>query len=173
MGIFHLTLSKIHEILNGKDLEFLSSTKLEFLKSDLYFWYYEHLKLMFFKRIGPRNFWSFAVGTSTDFHSFISEYFHSIFRSKVECSMLNKTTQNVFHWWAFSQGCGSGSWKRSFFCGSGSAKILPLPHRLFDLKSNLAKNVVHFPMCIKRWSCTISLNKHVIWVVRENDIKHN
>ena len=38
------------------------------------------------------------------------------------------------------QGCGSRSeiWKRSFFCGSGSAKNLPLslPHRLFDLKSN-------------------------------------
>jgi len=41
------------------------------------------------------------------------------------------------------EGCGSGSWKRYFFCGSrsGSAKILPLPfqHRLFHLKSNLAK----------------------------------
>jgi len=36
------------------------------------------------------------------------------------------------------QGCGSGSWKRwkrSFFCGSGSTKILPLPlpRTLFDL----------------------------------------
>jgi len=31
----------------------------------------------------------------------------------------------------------------------------------------------HFPMCIKWWSCTISLNEHVISVVRENDIKHN
>jgi len=27
----------------------------------------------------------------------------------------------------FAKRCGSGSWKRSFFCGSGSAKILPLP----------------------------------------------
>ena len=40
-------------------------------------------------------------------------------------------------------------WKRSFFCGSGSrsAKILPLPlpHRLFDLKSNLAKQFCPFP----------------------------
>ena len=51
-----------------------------------------------------------------------------------------------------SQGCGSGSWKRkrwkrSFFCGSGSAKILPLPlpHRLFDFKSNLAKKFCPFP----------------------------
>jgi len=45
------------------------------------------------------------------------------------------------------QGCGSGSWKRSFFCGRGSAKILPLPlpHRLFDLESNLAKNFCAFP----------------------------
>jgi len=48
------------------------------------------------------------------------------------------------------QGCGSGSWKpwkRSFCCGSGSAKILPipLPHRLYDLKSNLAKNFCPFP----------------------------
>jgi len=52
---------------------------------------------MFFKRIEPKNFWSFAVGTLTDCHSFISEYFHSIFCSKVEGSMLNKTTQKVFH----------------------------------------------------------------------------
>jgi len=54
---------------------------------------------MFFERIGPKNSWSFAVGTWTDCHSFISEYFHSIFCSKVEGSMLNKTTQEVFHWW--------------------------------------------------------------------------
>ena len=48
-----------------------------------------------------------------------------------------------------NQGCGSGSWKwkRSFFCGSGSAKILPLllPHKLFDLESNLAKKFCPFP----------------------------
>jgi len=30
-------------------------------------------------------------------------------------------------------------------CGSGSAKILPLPHRLFDLKSNLEKIFCPFP----------------------------
>ena len=32
-------------------------------------------------------------------------------------------------------------------CGSGSAKILPLPlpHRLFDLKSNLEKKFCPFP----------------------------
>ena len=36
-------------------------------------------------------------------------------------------------------------WKRSFFCGSGSAKNLPLPHRLFDLNSNLAKKFCPFP----------------------------
>jgi len=49
---------------------------------------------MFFKRFGPKNYWRFAVGTSTECHSFISEYFHSIFCSKVEGSMLNKTTQS-------------------------------------------------------------------------------
>jgi len=48
---------------------------------------------MFFERIGPKNSWSFAVGTSTECHSFISEYFHLIFCSKVEGSML-KTTQS-------------------------------------------------------------------------------
>jgi len=48
--------------------------------------------------IGPKNSWSFAVGTSTDCHSFISEYFHLIFCSEVEGFMLNKT-QEVFHWW--------------------------------------------------------------------------
>jgi len=49
---------------------------------------------MFFERIRPKNYWSFVVGTSTDYHSFISEYFHSIFCSKVEGSTLNKTTQS-------------------------------------------------------------------------------
>jgi len=53
---------------------------------------------MFFERIGPKNSWSFAVGTSVDCHSLISEYFHSILCSEVEGSMLNKTTQEVFHW---------------------------------------------------------------------------
>jgi len=53
---------------------------------------------MFFKRIGPKNSWNFAVGISTDCHSFIPEYFRSIFCSKVEGSMLNKSTQKVFHW---------------------------------------------------------------------------
>jgi len=38
-----------------------------------------------------------------------------------------------------------GMRKRSFFCGSGSAKILPLPHKLFDLVSNLAKTFCPFP----------------------------
>ena len=41
----------------------------------------------------------------------------------------------------------AGMWKRkqSFFCESGSAKILLLPHRLFDLESNLAKTFCPFP----------------------------
>jgi len=52
---------------------------------------------MFFKRIGPKNSWSFAAGTLTECHSFISEYVRSIFCSKVEGSMLKKTTQKVFH----------------------------------------------------------------------------
>jgi len=51
---------------------------------------------MFFERVGPKNSWSCAVGTSTDCHSFISKYFHSIFCSKVEGSMLNKTTHRKF-----------------------------------------------------------------------------
>ena len=49
---------------------------------------------------------------------------------------------------------GSGSWKRkrwkrSFFCenGNGSAKNLPLPlpHRLFDLRSNFTIKFCPFP----------------------------
>jgi len=56
------------------------------------------------------------------------------------------TTKNWCNFKRFNQGYGSGSWKRSFFCGSGSAKILPLglPHRLFDLKINLAKKFCPF-----------------------------
>ena len=69
-----------------------------------------------------------------------------------------------------NQGCGSGSWKRkwwkqSFFCGSGSAKILPLPvpHRLFDLESNLAKKFCPFP--------NVDLSGEVAWgAVRKNII---
>jgi len=59
---------------------------------------------MFFKRIGPKISWSFGVGTSIDCHSCISEYFHSIFCSYVEGSMLNKTTQKDFHWWPLNPG---------------------------------------------------------------------
>ena len=38
-----------------------------------------------------------------------------------------------------------------FFCESGSTKILslPLPHRLFDLKSNLAKKFCPFSDVVK------------------------
>ena len=45
------------------------------------------------------------------------------------------------------QGFGSGSWnrKRSFFCGSAKNLLLPLPHRLLDLKSNLVKKFCPFP----------------------------
>jgi len=38
-----------------------------------------------------------------------------------------------------------GMRKRSFFFASGSAKILPLPHRLFDLESNFVKKFCSFP----------------------------
>ena len=40
-----------------------------------------------------------------------------------------------------------GMWKRSFLCGSRSAKNLPLPHRLFDLKRNLAKKFFSVYRC--------------------------
>jgi len=76
----------------------------------------------------------------------------------------------------FNQGCGSGSWKRwkrSFFCGS--AKILPLPllHRLFDLKSKLAKKFCPFPNVDQTVKLHKSLNERAISVARENEIKHN
>jgi len=51
---------------------------------------------MFCKRIEPKKFWSFAVGASTDCHSFVSEYFHSIFCSKVQGFMLKKTKHKSF-----------------------------------------------------------------------------
>jgi len=57
---------------------------------------------MFFKRTDPKNYWSFAVANSTDSHFFIYDYFHSIFCSKVQGSMLNKT--EVFYWWALNPG---------------------------------------------------------------------
>ena len=48
--------------------------------------------------------------------------------------------------WDLNQGCGSWKWwKRSFFCGSAKLLPLPLPHRLFDLKSNLVKKFCSFP----------------------------
>ena len=80
------------------------------------------------------------------------------------------------------QGCGSGSriwkrkrWKRSFFCGSGTAKILPLPlpHRLFDLESNMAKKFCPFPNVDLSGEVALSLNERATSVARENEIKHN
>jgi len=51
-----------------------------------------------------------------------------------------------------NQGCGSGSWKwkRSFFCGSGSAKIPPLLFHISYLTWRVTwqKSFVHFPMWI-------------------------
>jgi len=35
------------------------------------------------------------------------------------------------------------------------------------------KSFVHFPMWIKQWSCTVSVNERAISVARENEIKHN
>jgi len=101
-GFFIWPSQKFTKFYKGKDLRLLELNKLEFLKSDLYFWNYKHLK--FFNRIRPKNSWSFAAGTSADCHSFISEYFHSIFCSKVESSVLNKTTQKIFHRWPLNPG---------------------------------------------------------------------
>ena len=63
-------------------------------------------------------------------------------KSKIPLVTPRPVFHNKFSW-------KSGMRKRSSFCGSGSrsAKILPLPlpHRLFDLKSNLAKKFCPFP----------------------------
>ena len=71
---------------------------------------------------------------------------HSQFSYSSSGSPINNVeVKNIQSAGCYSE-CGSGSrswkrkrWKRFFFCGSGSAKILPLPHSLFDLKSNLVK----------------------------------
>jgi len=49
-GFFILPSPKLTKFYKGKDLRLLSSTKLEFLKSDLYFQNYEHLKFWCFSR---------------------------------------------------------------------------------------------------------------------------
>ena len=49
-GYFIWPSPKFTKIYKGKDLRLLSSAKLEFLKSDLYFWNYEHLKFWCFSR---------------------------------------------------------------------------------------------------------------------------
>jgi len=59
---------------------------------------------MFFKKIGPKNFLSFASWSSSGCHYFISEYFHSIFCSEVQGSMLNKTRQSFLYWWPLNPG---------------------------------------------------------------------
>ena len=93
--IFHLILTKIHEILHGERSQASELNKVGIFEIGPVFPKLCAFEiLMFFLRIGPKNSWSFAVGTSTHCHSFISEYFHSIFCSKVEGSVLNKTTQS-------------------------------------------------------------------------------
>jgi len=105
MGIFHLTFTKIHKILQGERSQVSELNKVGIFEIGPVFpklWTFEIL--MFFKRIGPKISWRFGVGSSIECHSFISEYFHSIFCSQVEGSMLNKTTQKVFHWWPLNPG---------------------------------------------------------------------
>ena len=66
-GSFHLILTKIHEILWGVRSQASELNKVGIFKIGTVFpksWTFEIL--MFFKRIGPKNSWSFAVGTSTD-----------------------------------------------------------------------------------------------------------
>ena len=93
MGFFIWPSSKLLKFCKGKDLRLLSWTKLKFSKplkfSKKKLWAFEIL--MLFKRIKPKNYRSFSVATSTDSHSFISDYFHSIFCSKVQGFMLDKT----------------------------------------------------------------------------------
>ena len=49
-GFFIRPSPKFTKFYKGKDLKLLSSTKLEFFKSDLYFQNYEHLKFWWFSR---------------------------------------------------------------------------------------------------------------------------
>ena len=99
-GFFIWPSTKFTKFYKVKDLRLLSSTKLKFLKSDLYFRNYEHLKFWCFSRGLDQKFLGVLVlelqliATSL-LYLWI---FHSIFCSKVEGSMLNKTTQKVFHW---------------------------------------------------------------------------
>jgi len=99
MEIFHLILTKIHDILQGERSQASELNKVGIFEIGPVFpklWAFEIS--IIFKRIGPKNSWNFAVGTTTDCHSFISEYFHSIFCSKVEGSKMNKTTHHCDLW---------------------------------------------------------------------------
>jgi len=51
---------------------------------------------MFFKRIGPKISWSSGVGTSTDCHSFISEYFIQYFAVKWKAPCWTKQHRKFF-----------------------------------------------------------------------------
>ena len=91
LGFFIWPLAKFMKFHKGKYLRLLSSTTLEFLKLDLYFQNSEHLKYWCFSTRLGQKIWNFAVGPYLDGHTYISENFHSIFDSKVQGSMLNKT----------------------------------------------------------------------------------
>jgi len=103
--------------------------------------------LMFFERIGPKNSWSFAVGTSTECHSFISEYFHLIFCSKVEGSMLKTTEFFTGDLWTLVNRCYK---ETCFLCAFKHDNILNIYY------SNSAISIDFIFLC-KGWCCAYFL----------------
>ena len=97
MGIFHLTLTKIHEILWGERCQASELNQVGIFKIGPVFpklWTFEIL--MFFKRIGPKNSWSFAVRTSIDCHSFILNIFIQYFAVKWKAPCWRKQHRKFF-----------------------------------------------------------------------------
>ena len=81
-----------------------------------------------------------------DIETLVTTFYTSLSRPSIEMQGLQVIAEASGHDLITFK---AGMRKHSFFCGSGSAKILPLPlphRRLFDWKkSNLAKKFCPFP----------------------------
>ena len=105
LGFFIWPSSKFTKLHKEKDLSLLSSTMLEFFKSNLYFLNYEHLKFWCFSRILDRKNFGILMLKLQLIVSFLHlRIFSFDILQKVKVPCWTKTRQNVFHWWPLKPG---------------------------------------------------------------------
>ena len=100
------------------------------------------------KKNEPKHFWNFAVETSTNCNSYISEYCHSIFCNKAQGSMLNQIKQKVFtgDLWTLVNCCDRATYFSNAFKHNDTGNItqkVQLLLTLYFIQGTCVKLVAH------------------------------